>query len=127
MDLTPDEFIRRFVLHALPDGFHRIRHFGYLANGHRTEKARPLSLPPDEKGRADKAWKERTAAVRAGGRNQPRSSAPVANQPQTRRSVRVPAAKKARAMVGMNVSWDALTLTKTGLLPVSWTPRLGVS
>jgi hypothetical protein len=38
MDLKPDEFIRRFLLHALPDGFHRIRHFGYLANGHRTEK-----------------------------------------------------------------------------------------
>ena len=40
----PDEFIRRFLLHALPDGFHRIRHFGFLANGHRTAKARPLSL-----------------------------------------------------------------------------------
>jgi Putative transposase/Transposase zinc-binding domain len=36
--LRPDEFIRRFLLHALPDGFHRIRHFGFLANGHRTEK-----------------------------------------------------------------------------------------
>jgi Putative transposase/Transposase zinc-binding domain len=38
MRLKPDEFIRRFLLHALPDGFHRIRHFGYLANGHRTER-----------------------------------------------------------------------------------------
>lgn len=38
MRLTPDEFIRRFLLHVLPDGFHRIRHFGFLANGHRTEK-----------------------------------------------------------------------------------------
>ena len=38
MRLAPDEFIRRFLLHALPDGFHRIRHFGYLANGHRTER-----------------------------------------------------------------------------------------
>ena len=37
--LKPDEFIRRFLLHALPDdGFHRIRHFGFLANGHRTQK-----------------------------------------------------------------------------------------
>ena len=28
MKLKPDEFIRRFLLHTLPDGFHRIRHFG---------------------------------------------------------------------------------------------------
>jgi Putative transposase/Transposase zinc-binding domain len=38
MRLTPDEFIRRFLLHVLPDGFHRIRHFGFLANGHRRER-----------------------------------------------------------------------------------------
>jgi hypothetical protein len=38
MRLTPDEFIRRFLLHVLPDRFHRIRQFGFLANGHRTEK-----------------------------------------------------------------------------------------
>jgi predicted Zn-ribbon and HTH transcriptional regulator len=38
MKLTPDEFIRRFLLHALPDGFHRIRHFGFMANGHRATK-----------------------------------------------------------------------------------------
>jgi hypothetical protein len=45
MRLKPDEFIRRFLLHVLPDGFHRIRHFGFLANGHRTEKlARCRSL-----------------------------------------------------------------------------------
>lgn len=38
MKLTPDEFIRRFLLHALPDGFHRIRHFGLMANRHRLAK-----------------------------------------------------------------------------------------
>ena len=38
MSLKPDEFIRRFLLHVLPDGFHRIRHFGFLAIGHRTER-----------------------------------------------------------------------------------------
>ena len=32
MPLEPDEFIRRFLLHVLPDGFMRIRHFGFLAN-----------------------------------------------------------------------------------------------
>ena len=30
------EFIRRFLLHTLPDGFHRIRHYGFLANGERS-------------------------------------------------------------------------------------------
>ena len=31
------EFIRRFLLHALPKGFVRIRHFGFLANRHKTD------------------------------------------------------------------------------------------
>ncbi|UVK49734.1 IS91 family transposase (plasmid) [Mesorhizobium sp. AR02] len=38
MTLSADEFIRRFLLHALPDGFHRIRHYGLFANGHRVAK-----------------------------------------------------------------------------------------
>jgi hypothetical protein len=38
MRLKPDEFIRRFLLHTLPDGFRRIRSFGFLANGHRATK-----------------------------------------------------------------------------------------
>jgi Putative transposase/Transposase zinc-binding domain len=32
MTLTSDEFIRRFLIHVLPRGFHRIRHYGLLAN-----------------------------------------------------------------------------------------------
>jgi predicted RNA-binding Zn-ribbon protein involved in translation (DUF1610 family) len=59
MILTADEFLRRFLLHSLPDGFQRIRFGGYLANRHRTAKlalihqllAHPLSellpLPAD--------------------------------------------------------------------------------
>ena len=35
MTLSPDEFIRRFLLHVLPSGFHRIRHYGLLAKGPR--------------------------------------------------------------------------------------------
>jgi len=35
MALSPDEFIRRFLLHVLPTGFHRIRHYGLLAKGPR--------------------------------------------------------------------------------------------
>lgn len=37
MRLQPDEFIRRFLLHTMPDGFHRIRYFGFMANGHRAK------------------------------------------------------------------------------------------
>ena len=33
MTVPADEFIRRFLLHVLPDGMHRIRYFGILANG----------------------------------------------------------------------------------------------
>jgi hypothetical protein len=38
MTLDADEFIRRFLLHTLPDGFHRVRHYGFLANGGRNDK-----------------------------------------------------------------------------------------
>ena len=38
MTLTPEEFMRRFLLHVLPGGFHRIRHFGLIANNGRREK-----------------------------------------------------------------------------------------
>jgi hypothetical protein len=35
MTLRTDEFMRRFLLHVLPSGFHRIRHYGLLANATR--------------------------------------------------------------------------------------------
>jgi hypothetical protein len=38
MTLTPAEFIRRFLLHVLPSGFMRIRHYGILANRAKREK-----------------------------------------------------------------------------------------
>ena len=37
MRLDAYEFLRRFLLHVLPSGFVRIRHYGFLANRHRTE------------------------------------------------------------------------------------------
>lgn len=37
MHLEAREFIRRFLWHVLPSGFHKIRHFGFLANGRRKE------------------------------------------------------------------------------------------
>ena len=38
MTLDADDFIRRFLLHVLPDGFMRIRHYGFLGNRHRRIK-----------------------------------------------------------------------------------------
>ena len=52
MTLAADEFMRRFLLHTVPDGFHRIRHVGFLANGHRATKLALcralLAAPPPE-------------------------------------------------------------------------------
>ena len=49
MTLAPDEFIRRFLLHVLPKGFHRIRHYGLLASATgkaNIARARELSAAP---------------------------------------------------------------------------------
>jgi len=65
MTLAPDEFIRRFLLHVLPKGFHRIRHYGLLASATcKTNIARareliavpvPVIDPPAEHDDADLA------------------------------------------------------------------------
>ncbi len=53
MTLPVEEFMRRFLLHVLPHGFHRIRHYGLLANAARVDnlaRAReclPTDTPPD--------------------------------------------------------------------------------
>jgi len=50
MTLAPDEFIRRFLLHVLPKGFHRIRHYGLLASADRRAniaRARALLAAPE--------------------------------------------------------------------------------
>jgi len=47
MTLAPDEFMRRFLLHVLPAGFHRIRHYGLIANTTRKDnlaRARELLI-----------------------------------------------------------------------------------
>jgi hypothetical protein len=53
MTLATDEFIRRFMLHILPKGFHRIRHYGLFANIGRAANIARLrellsSAPPGE-------------------------------------------------------------------------------
>jgi Putative transposase len=49
MSLATHEFIRRFLMHVLPAGFHRIRYYGLLASGKRAgnvARARELLTPP---------------------------------------------------------------------------------
>jgi hypothetical protein len=56
MTVSADEFIRRFLLHVLPEGFHRIRYYGFLGNHHRAQKlarcrellGMPVSEPLDD-------------------------------------------------------------------------------
>jgi hypothetical protein len=63
MTLDAAEFIRRFLLHGLPDGFHRIRHYGFLANGHRQKKLalirRLLDQPAPQPARRSEDYRER--------------------------------------------------------------------
>ncbi len=61
MTLAADEFIRRFLLHVLPEGFQRIRYYGFLANRYREQKlarcrqllAMPQPEPPDDQAAGD--------------------------------------------------------------------------
>ena len=55
MTLKTDEFIRRFLIHVLPSGFHRIRHYGLLANSGRRDnlkRARELLMVQADDGDA---------------------------------------------------------------------------
>jgi Putative transposase/Transposase zinc-binding domain len=55
--LTADEFIRRFLLHVLPDGFQRIRYYGFLGNRYRKQKLalcrQLLAMPENERPETD--------------------------------------------------------------------------
>jgi hypothetical protein len=58
MGLTAEEFIRRFLLHVLPEGFQRIRYYGFLASRYRQQKLalcrQLLHMPPSEPGNETK-------------------------------------------------------------------------
>ena len=65
MTLAPDEFIRRFLLHVLPKGFHRIRHYGLLASAARKAniaRARELLAAPEPPTVPDATTKATAAA-----------------------------------------------------------------
>jgi len=61
MTLETGEFIRRFLIHVLPRGFHRIRHYGLLASGARAENLATLRIlialaaPASKRKQTDKA------------------------------------------------------------------------
>jgi len=67
MTLGADEFIRRFLLHVLPDGFQRIRYFGFLANRYRAEKLalcrQLLQMPPPTTREIKKDYRDRYEAL----------------------------------------------------------------
>lgn len=58
MRLTTDEFIRRFLIHVLPSGFHRIRHTGFLANGIRRDRIGQIRRLLDAEQDADPTARE---------------------------------------------------------------------
>jgi hypothetical protein len=65
MTLTVDEFMRRFLLHVLPAGFHRIRHYGLLANTTRKDnlaRARQLLMCSTSQETADAQTQDADAA-----------------------------------------------------------------
>jgi hypothetical protein len=67
MTLDADEFIRRFLIHVLPQGFAKIRYFGFLANRHRRDRIsicrRLLNAPPPETDTRLLDWKSRHQAL----------------------------------------------------------------
>jgi Putative transposase/Transposase zinc-binding domain len=74
MTLAPPEFIRRFLLHVLPAGYHRIRHYGLFANGQRRDmigRARQL---------LDAATAEAAATKRTDNNDEAGETAPTPTQ-----------------------------------------------
>jgi hypothetical protein len=67
MRLPAGEFMRRFLLHVLPDGFHRIRHYGLFANGHRADKVtlcrKLLNVPPTKNVGENSIGEDRSASL----------------------------------------------------------------
>jgi hypothetical protein len=67
MTIPADEFLRRFLLHVLPESFQRIRHFGFLGNRHRAENlarcrellAMPAPIPQPERNYRER-WQQLT-------------------------------------------------------------------
>jgi hypothetical protein len=62
MTLPAFEFLRRFLLHALPDGFHRIRHYGFLASAKRVANVQRIRILLGDDAAAESATAADSAA-----------------------------------------------------------------
>ena len=70
MTLDADEFIRRFLLHVLPRGFMRLRHYGFLANRHKARTLRRCrellgqpSEPPPRRPQSVVQWMQEVTGI----------------------------------------------------------------
>jgi hypothetical protein len=70
MTLKADEFIRRFLLHVLPRGFMRLRHYGFLANRHKASTLRRCrellgqpAGPPPRRAKSVVQWMQEVTGV----------------------------------------------------------------
>jgi hypothetical protein len=70
MTLDADEFIRRFLLHVLPHGFMRLRHYGFLANRHKARALRRCrellgqpSEPPPHRPKSVVQWMQEVTGI----------------------------------------------------------------
>jgi hypothetical protein len=70
MTLDADEFIRRFLLHVLPHGFMRLRHYGFLANRHKARTLRRCrdllgqpSQPPPRRPQSVVQWRQEVTGL----------------------------------------------------------------
>ncbi|MER9001992.1 transposase, partial [Mesorhizobium australicum] len=69
MTVASDEFIRRFLLHVLPEGFHRSRYYGFLGNRYRAQKLAHcrdllgMPVPEPSHGSSERDYRDRYEAV----------------------------------------------------------------
>ena len=63
MTLSNDEFLRRYLLHVLPKGFMRIRHYGFLANACRKRKLALIKSQESHTGKVEKAKAENVTLI----------------------------------------------------------------
>jgi len=81
MRLTTDEFIRRFLIHVLPTGFHRIRHYGLFASGV-PPKTSPRARPSCSSGDPTRTRQPAMTPINRAAR--PRASMPMLRRPHDR-------------------------------------------
>ena len=81
MTLATGEFIRRFLIHVLPHGFHRIRHYGLLASGTRVDNIarvrRLLNVPVTQPEAGDDSAAPSLRIVRHGESGRSNRAAPT--------------------------------------------------